>query len=141
MSVDTGLGAVLLLVGRLMFGGFLAFAGLNHFMNAREMTGYAESKNVPAAGLGVVTSGTLLILGGLGLLLSAYPVLAAGMIAIFFLIVTPLMHNFWAVPEDQQQNEVTNFIKNAELLGASLVFLALGDQVWGYAMNIGLWMP
>jgi uncharacterized membrane protein YphA (DoxX/SURF4 family) len=138
MAIDAGAGAALLLVGRLLFGGFLAFAGLNHFLNAGEMSEYAAAKGVPAAGFGVVASGVLLVGGGLGLLVGAYPVLSAGMIATFFLVVTPVMHDFWAVPEDQQEEELTNFLKNAELFGAALVFLALGDQVWGFALNVGL---
>jgi len=140
MAVDTGAGAILLLVGRVLFGGFLAFAGLNHFLNAGEMSEYATSKGVPAAGFGVIATGTMLVLGGLGLLVGAYPVLAAGSVATFFLIATPMMHDFWAVPEDQQEEELTNFLKNAELLGAALVFLALGDQPWGFALNLGLWL-
>jgi uncharacterized membrane protein YphA (DoxX/SURF4 family) len=140
MALDAGFGAVLLLAGRVLFGGFLAFAGLNHYLNAGEMTEYAESKGVPAAGFGVVASGTMLVLGGLGILAGVYPALSAGMVASFFVLVTPAMHDFWAVPGDQQQEELTNFLKNTELLGASLVFLALGDQVWGFALNVGLWL-
>jgi len=140
MAIDAGFGAALLLVGRLLFGGFLAFAGLNHFMNADEMTDYAATKGVPAAGFGVIATGSMLVLGGLGILVGAYPVLAAGTVATFFIVVTPMMHDFWAVPDEQQEEELTNFLKNIELLGAALVFLALGDQVWGFALNIGLWL-
>jgi uncharacterized membrane protein YphA (DoxX/SURF4 family) len=138
MALETGAGAIALLVGRVLFGGFLAFAGLNHFLNAGEMTGYAESKGVPLAGIGVVSTGTMLVLGGLGLLAGVYPVVSAGMVATFFVGVTPLMHDFWAVPDDQQEEELTNFLKNAELFGAALVFLAIGDQAWGFALNVGL---
>jgi uncharacterized membrane protein YphA (DoxX/SURF4 family) len=138
MALDAGLGAVFLLVGRVLFGGFLAFAGLNHFLNAGEMTEYAEAKGVPLAGVGVLTTGSMLVLGGLGILLGAYPVLSAGMVATFFLVVTPAMHDFWAVPEDEQEEQLTNFLKNTELLGAALVFLALGDLAWGFALGMGL---
>ena len=138
MAIDTGLGAILILVGRLLFGGFLAFQGLNHFMNTDEMAGYAGSKGVPAARFGVIASGILLLLGGLGIILGVYPIVAAGMLAVFFVLVTPVMHDFWAAPEEEQQNEMVNFIKNVELLGASLVFLVLGGETWGYALNIGI---
>ena len=138
MAIDTGLGAILILVGRLVFGGFLAFQGLNHFMNTDEMAGYAGSKGVPAARFGVIASGILLLLGGLGIILGVYPIIAAGMLAVFFVLVTPVMHDFWAAPEEEQQNEMVNFIKNVELLGASLVFLVLGGETWGHALNIGI---
>ena len=138
MAIDTGLGAILVLVGRLLFGGFLAFQGLNHVMNTDEMAGYAGSKGVPAPRFGVIASGILLLLGALGIILGDYPTVAAGMLAVFFVLVTPVMHDFWAAPEAEQQNEMVNFIKNVELLGASLVFLALGGETWGYALNIGI---
>jgi uncharacterized membrane protein YphA (DoxX/SURF4 family) len=138
MAVDAGAGAALLLVGRVLFGGFLAFAGLNHFLNGEEMSEYAAAKGVPAPSFGIAASGAMLVLGGLGILLGAYPVIAAGMVATFFVVVTPAMHDFWAVPEAETEEELTNFLKNAELLGAALVFLALGDLSWGFALGTGL---
>lgn len=138
MPFESGLGAVLLLVGRLLFGGLLLFQGFNHFTNADTMTGYARSKGVLVAGFGVIASGVMLVLGGLGIVLGAYPIVAAGMLATFFVVTTPVMHDFWAVPEEEQQSEMIDFLKNAELLGASLVFLALGGETWGYALNVGI---
>jgi uncharacterized membrane protein YphA (DoxX/SURF4 family) len=138
MALDAGIGGVLLLVGRVLFGGFLAFSGINHFMNTGMMTGYAESKGVPAAGFGVIATGVMLVLGGLGIILGVYPIVAAGMLAVFFLVVTPMMHDFWAVPEDQQQDEMTDFLKNAELLGASLVFLVIGGEAWAFSLGLKL---
>ena len=38
---------IVLLVGRILFGGFFIMSGLNHFQNLGMMSGYAESKNVP----------------------------------------------------------------------------------------------
>jgi uncharacterized membrane protein YphA (DoxX/SURF4 family) len=138
MALDAGVAALALLAGRVAFGGLLAFAGLNHFLNAGEMADYAESKGVPAPGVGVVASGTMLVLGGVGILLGAYPTLAAGMVATFFVVVTPVMHDFWNAPGDRREDEFTDFLKNTELFGAALVFLALGGQPWGYALNVGL---
>ncbi|WP_438267500.1 hypothetical protein [Haladaptatus halobius] len=53
----------------------------------------------------------------------------------FFLLVTPMMHDFWAVPEEQRENEMQHFQKGIMLLGAALVFLVLGDETWAYALN------
>lgn len=138
MAIDAGLGAIGFLVARVLFGGLLAFQGLNHFQNADAMSGYAQSKGVPAARASVLLSGGMLIFGGLGIVLGVFPTIAAGVVAAFLLVTTPMMHNFWAVPEDQQQAEMTNFIKNVELLGASLVFLVLSSGSWAYALNAGI---
>ncbi|RZH67740.1 DoxX family protein [Natrinema altunense] len=138
MAFESGLGAVVLLVGRLLFGGLLVYQGLNHFVATDTMAGYAEAKGVPAPGFGVVASGVMLVLGGLGIVLGVYPVIAAGMLAVFFVLVTPFMHDFWAVPEDQQQDELIHFMKNVELLGTALLVFVLAGEPWGYALNIGL---
>lgn len=134
----TGTEAVFLLVGRLLFGLVFAFQGVNHFQNVNYMAGYAESKGVPAARLLTVVSGVMLVLGGLAVAVGAYPTLGAGAIAVFLLVTTPLMHGFWAVPEDQAEGEMTHFLKNLELLGAALVILAISGMEWEYALGVGL---
>lgn len=133
-----GLADIALLVGRVLFGGLIAFQGLNHFMDTEGMTAYAEMKGLPAPKLSVLASGALLIAGGLGIVLGVFPTLAAALVAAFLVVVTPAMHAFWAVPEDQQESEMTHFIKNVELLGGALVFLALSTQPWAYAVGVGL---
>lgn len=114
----------------------LAFMSLNHFTSTDEMAEYAAAKGVPAAGVGIIVSGGLLMLGGLGIVLGVYPVVAAGMVSIFLLIITLVMHNFWAAPRDQRQREMTNFLKNIALFAASLLFLVGGGEPWAYALNI-----
>jgi len=138
LQLDAGANGIAFLLGRVLFGAVLAFMGLNHFQNADGMTGYADAKGLPAPRLAVVFSGGMLLFGGLGVAVGAYPVLAAGAIALFLLVSTPTMHDFWAVPEEQQQAEMTNFLKNVALLGGALVFLALSGNAWPYAVGIGI---
>jgi uncharacterized membrane protein YphA (DoxX/SURF4 family) len=138
LQLDAGSSGIAFLLGRVLFGAVLAFMGLNHFMNVDGMAGYAEAKGLPAPRLAVLFSGGMLLFGGLGVAVGAYPALAAGAIALFLLVSTPTMHDFWAVPEEQQQSEMTNFLKNVALLGGALVFLALSGTVWPYAVGIGL---
>jgi putative oxidoreductase len=58
----------MLLIGRIIFGGFFACNGLNHFMNLGMMlgmmSGYAEHKGTPAPKVAVAGSGVLLLAGG-----------------------------------------------------------------------------
>jgi len=138
MVVEGGVFGVALLLGRLAFGGLLAFQGLNHFLDLEGMAGYAEMKGIPAPKLAVVASGLFLIGGGLGIALGVFPLVAAAALTVFFVITTPTMHDFWAAPEEQRENEMIHFIKNVELLGASLVFLALASEAWPFAVGIGL---
>ena len=115
-------------LGRLLYGGVLAFMGVNHFQNAEEMSGYAESKGIPAADLAVPFTGGMLLFGGLGITLWRLPRLAAGAIVTFFLGVTPTIHDFWNAGEEEQQDEMTQFLKNTAMLGAALsLFSVAGD--------------
>lgn len=126
------------LVARILFGGVLAFTGLNHFLDAENMIGYAEMKGVPAASFMVPLSGAMLVAGGIGVILGFYPVLSSALLAGFLLVTTPKMHDFWNAPEDQQQSEMTQFLKNVALFGAALAFLVLGTQSWAYAVDASL---
>ncbi len=135
---DGALAGLVLLLGRVLFGGVLAFTGINHFTDTGSMVGYAEAKGVPAAGLMVPFTGGMLLVGGLTIVLGVYPLVGAGALALFLLVSTPMMHDFWNAPEDQQQDETTQFLKNVSLLGGSLVFLALAGVEWPYSLGIGL---
>jgi uncharacterized membrane protein YphA (DoxX/SURF4 family) len=138
MVFETTGAAEAFLVARVLFGGVLAFMGLNHFLNADQMVPYAAAKGIPAAGLAVPFTGGMLVVGGLSIVAGAYPVLGAGAIAVFLLVSTPVMHDFWAAPAEEQQAEMTNFLKNVTMLAAALGFLALGGSVWPYAVGVGL---
>ena len=138
LQLDAGASGISFLLGRVLFGTILAFMGMNHFMNVDGMSGYADAKGLPAPRFSVLFSGGMLLFGGLGIAVGVYPALSAGAIALFLLVATPTMHDFWAVPEEQQQSEMTNFLKNVALLGGALVFLALSGSTWPYAVGIGL---
>ena len=138
MAIDSTAGGIAILIARVLFGGVLAFTGVNHFLDAESMIGYADAKGVPAPGLAVYGSGAVLVLGGVGIVLGAFPVLAAGALAAFLLVTTPKMHDFWNAPAEQRQAEVNNFLKNVALFGAALAFLAIGGETWAYAVNAGL---
>jgi len=130
--------AELFLVGRLLFGGVLAFTGLNHFMDVDAMAGYAEFKGLPAPRASVLLSGGLLIFGGLSLVAGIYPLVGAGGLAVFLLVSGVTMHNFWAADEEDKQTEMTQFLKNVYGAGAAAAFLAVATVPWPYALNIGL---
>ena len=131
-----GTAGVFFLLARLAFGLTLAFMGLNHFMDAETMTGYAQHKGLPAPKASVLLSGGMLLFGGLGVATGAFPVLAAGALVVFFLVATPKMHDFWNA--EDVQGEMTHFLKNVALLAGSLAFLALGGAEWPLAASLGL---
>ncbi|AHG03397.1 quinol oxidase [Halobacterium sp. DL1] len=136
--VATGLEGVGLLVARVLFGGVVAFMGLNHFMQIDQLTGYAQHKGLPAPKFSVLASGAVLVLGGFAVVLGAFPVVGALAVAGFLLASAVLMHDFWAVPEDQQQDEMTQFLKNVALAGGAVGFAAIATSEWAYSLGVTL---
>ncbi len=122
-----------LLVGRIIFGGFFIFNGLNHFMNFEMMSGYAGSKGTPAPKVAVAGSGLMLLVGALSVVLGVLPVIGLILIVLFVVPVAVVIHDFWAVPEEQKINEQVHFMKNMGLAGAALA-LMYGASSWPLAI-------
>ncbi len=123
-----------LLVGRLIFGGYFLWAGLNHFRRLGMMAQYAAAKGTPAPRLAVAGTGALLLAGGASVVLGLYPLVGLGLIALFLIGVTPVMHAFWKVADPMaRMGEQVNFTKNLALLGATLALMAL-QTPWAYSL-------
>lgn len=127
---------VAFLLGRLLFGGVLAFMGLNHFRQTDWLAGYAESKGVPAPKLSVLGSGALLVVGGGAIVLGVVPVVAGAALAVFLLSSALVFHDFWTVEDpEERQSEMTDFLKNVALSGGALAMLAVGGTAWPFALS------
>ncbi len=117
---------VIILIGRILFGGFFLMSGINHFTKLEAMTGYAKYKKLPAAKLGVLLSGLMLVLGGIYIILGFYTDLGLLLIAIFLVLAAVIFHNFWAETDaTAKQNEMLGFMKDIALAGGALILFAL----------------
>jgi putative oxidoreductase len=126
---------VLLLIGRILYGGFFLISGMNHFTRISSYKQYVGSKGIPAPSLAVVGSGLLIFLGGLSVLLGLWPYVGLLLIAIFLVGTTPTMHAFWKVSEPMaKMADQINFMKNLALLGAALAMVAI-PQPWPLALG------
>lgn len=134
----TGLEGLALLVARVGFGGVIAFMGLNHFLQTDELSAYAGQKGIPAPRLSVLASGAAMVLGGLAILVGVFALVGAVAVAGFLLVAALTMHDFWAVPPDQQQDELTQFLKNVVMAGGAIAFGVLATQTWGLSLGLGL---
>ena len=122
------------LIGRIIVGLFYLYNGVNHFIKFTDMTEYAKYKGVPLAGVGVVVSGILLLVGAVTLLLGKFPEIGVAAIVVFFIPVTFMMHNFWAVGSEQKIAEIVNFSKNLALMGSALMFLGI-KKPWPFSIG------
>jgi putative oxidoreductase len=126
---------ILLLIGRILYGGFFLIGGVNHFVKMTSYKQYVRMKHVPAPGVAVGVSGLLLLLGGLSVLLGFWPYIGLLLIAIFLVGVTPKMHAFWSVGDPMaKMGEQVNFMKNVALLGAALAMVAI-PQPWTFSLG------
>jgi putative oxidoreductase len=125
------------LIGRMLFGGFFLYNGINHLLQAKDMAPYVESKGVPVPELAVKLSGVPLIIGGASLLLGVKPKLGTMAILGFLAGVSPIMHDFWSKEDaGQRQSEMINFAKNMALAGGALALMGV-DEPWEASVPAG----
>lgn len=124
------------LLGRIIFGGFFLYSGIDHLRKRKSMAEYAGSKKVPAPEVAVTASGVLLMMGGASIMLGIKPRYGALSIAGFLAGVSPFMHDFWNDEEpNQRMNNMINFMKNAALLGGAVMMLGM-EEPWPASVPI-----
>lgn len=120
------------LLGRMIFGGFFLYNGINHIQNRKPMAQYTQSKGVPPAlsEAAVVGTGVAMLVGGASIISGVKPKWGALAILGFLGGVTPIMHNFWVHEDPQQrQGEMINFAKNVAMAGAALALMGV-EEPW-----------
>ena len=114
------------LVGRALLASLFLWSGwgkLNGFSGA---AGYIASKGIPMPQVVAALAIAMELGGGILLLIG----LKARWIALafvgFLIIITPIFHNFWDVPDAQVRMQQINFMKNVAILGGMLMIAAFG---------------
>jgi putative oxidoreductase len=126
--------SIIFIIGRVLLGGFFINSGINHFRGLSMMSGYAQMKGIPMPKASVALTGVLLLVGGLSILLGAYPTVGVAALALFLVPTTVMMHAFWKVEDPMaKMGEMVNFTKNTALLGAMLTLLAI-PQPWAVSL-------
>jgi uncharacterized membrane protein YphA (DoxX/SURF4 family) len=117
---------VIALIGRILFAAVFVGSGIGHLTQTQAMTGYAQSKGVPAARVAVLVSGVVMVVGILMLVLGIWADLGALLLVAFLLPTAFLMHPFWKETDPQAKvMEMVQFQKDVSLAGASLLIFAL----------------
>jgi putative oxidoreductase len=125
------------LVGRMLFGGFFIYNGINHLRQRKNMASYTASKGVPAPEFAVTMSAVPLLLGGTSLLLGIKPKMGAIAVLGFLAGVSPVMHDFWRNEDPaERSNNTISFMKNVALAGAALALLGV-DEPWEASVPVG----
>jgi putative oxidoreductase len=114
------------LVGRVLIALLFIPSGWGKIAGFSGLVGYINSKGVPFPELcAAIAIATEL---GLGLLLLVgFKARWVGLLmAIFVIVITPIFHNYWAVPEAQVMAQKMNFFKNYAIAGGLLMVAAFG---------------
>jgi len=118
------------LIGRMLFGGFFLYSGINHLMQRKNMAAYTASKGVPKPEIAVTAAAVPLIVGGTSMLLGLKPKLGAIAILGFLAGVSPVMHDFWRNEDpNERMNNMASFMKNLALAGGALALLGV-EEPW-----------
>jgi putative oxidoreductase len=120
------------LVGRVLIAMLFIPAGWAKIGGFAGTAGYIASKGLPlpevAAAIAVAAELGL----GLLLLVGLKTRWAAIGLAIFVAVITPLFHNFWAMPEAQVMMQKQAFFKNYAIVGGLLAFAAFGPGAFSF---------
>lgn len=114
------------LIGRLLVAWLFVPAGFGKIAGFAGVAGYIASKGVPLPEVCAAIAIAAELGLGLLLLVGWQTRWAALGLAIFVAVITPIFHNFWALPEAQQMMQKQAFDKNLAVLGGLLVIAAFG---------------
>jgi putative oxidoreductase len=126
--------SLLFLIGRVLVGGFYIYNGINHFLQLSGLAAYAKSKGVAPPELAVIGAGLLLLIAGITILLGYEPKIGVAALIVFFVPVTYMMHNFWALQGQERAMQLVQFTKNAALLGSALMFVKIA-RPWPLSLD------
>lgn len=114
------------LIGRILVALLFVPSGWGKLMGFAGTVGYIAGKGVPlpqvCAAIAVAAELGLCLL----LLVGWQARWAALGLAIFTIVISPIFHNFWAVPDAQVYMQKLNFFKNMAIAGGLLGFAAFG---------------
>jgi len=114
----------IIIIGRILFGALILFAGINHFTSFSKTIAYTKSKRVPAPALATAITGLMLLFGGLAFIANWYIGLGALILVIFFVPTTLMMHNFWKETDPtKKMTQMHFFMGNMMVVGLLLMMI------------------
>lgn len=124
------------LVGRILFGVLFLTSGLSHLTKVDMLSGYAQSRNVPAPKAATIVTGFMILIGSVFVILGWHRFIGAGLIFLFLLAAAFMVHAFWKFDDPMMKaNEMAHFWKNVALAGAALLIAFYARYSW--PMSLG----
>ena len=112
------------LTGRILIALIFVVAGLGKINGFEGTVGYIASKGLPLPQVAAIGAIIVELGGGIMLALGWKTRWAAAAIFVFTGLAAVIFHDFWAVSQDQVQNQMIQFMKNFAIMGG-LIFVII----------------
>jgi putative oxidoreductase len=130
MTPTTSAQDTMVLIGRALLAWLFIPSGFAKIAGFAGVAGYIASKGVPLPEVCAAIAIAAELGLGLLLLVGWQARWAALGLAIFVAVITPIFHNYWAMPEAQQMMQKQAFNKNLAVVGGLLALAAFGAGRW-----------
>lgn len=114
------------LAGRVLLALIFVLSGFGKITGFEGTVGYIVSKGLPLPQLAAIGAIIVELGGGIMLVVGWKARWAAAAIFAFTALTALVFHNFWAVPADQVQGQMINFMKNISIMGGLLYVVVYG---------------
>ena len=118
------------LIGRALIALLFIPSGWGKIAGFSGVVGYIASKGVPMPEVCAAIAVAAELGLGILLLVGFQTRWVALLMAIFVLVITPIFHNYWAVPDAQVMMQKLNFWKNLSIAGGLLMVYAFGPGAY-----------
>lgn len=115
------------LIGRTLIALIFVWSGFGKITGFEGTVGYIASKGLPLPQLAAIGAIIVELGGGILLILGWKARWAAAAILLFTALAALLFHNFWAMPPEQAQSQMIQFMKNISMMGGLLFVVIHGS--------------
>jgi putative oxidoreductase len=116
---------VILVVGRIVLSVFFLLSGVTKIARNKMMVEYGRSRKLPMPGAAIALAALIELAGGLSVLTSFYPRIAAVILVVYLIPTTLIFHNFWTAAGAEKQNQGVHFMKNVAIVGGLLILSSI----------------
>ena len=120
------LSLALLILGRVLMGGYFLWAGLHHFTILDPVSKAMAARGVPQARLVLIAASSFQIVCGAALMLGLYVALVAIGLILFTIAASIMLVNFWDMEGAAREGALGTFKSNAALVGGLMVTATTG---------------
>ena len=116
----------LVILGRILLGGYFLQAGIRNCMKLDLHTGILASKGVPMPRVALIIGLVLQVLGGVSVVLGIYPALGALALIVFTILANALYHNFTQFRGEERASHIGSVLTDLGMIGGLLLVVAIG---------------